>query len=126
MKMQVALNGRSDILSKNYMFTIVKPPNKPPCVIKIPKRLRDMEKIVGGIIEESRYEKVLIIYNESQDNKDLKENKIFSDLSMKGTILIAGNDEINGDVRSLTKNEIAKYLKKIKETRRYKENEIEK
>ena len=108
------------------MITIVKQPNKSPYVIKIPKRLRDIEKIVGGIIEESIYEKVLIIYNESQNDKVLKENKIFSDLSMKGTILIAGSDAINGDVRSLTKDEIAKYLRKIKEIKRNKENEIEK
>ena len=112
-------------MSKDYMITIVKPPNKPPTVIKIPKRLRDMEKIVGGILEEARYEKVLIIYNENQNDTKLEVNNIFNDLSMKGTILITGSDEKNGDVRSLNRSELVKYLKKINHKRRDIQNEIE-
>ena len=112
-------------MSKDYMITIVKPPNKPPTVIKISKRLRDMEKIVGGILEEARYEKVLIIYNENQNDTKLEVNNIFNDLSMKGTILITGNDEKNGDVRSLNRSELVKYLKKINHKRRDIQNEIE-
>lgn len=112
-------------MSKDYMITIVKPPNKPPTVIKIPKRLRDMEKIVGGILEEARYEKVLIIYNENQNDTKLEVNNIFNDLSMKGTILITENDEKNGDVRSLNRSELVKYLKKINHKRRDIQNEIE-
>lgn len=112
-------------MSKDYMITIVKPPNKAPTVIKIPKRLRDMEKIVGGILEEARYEKVLIIYNENQNDTKLEVNNIFNDLSMKGTILITGNDEKNGDVRSLNRSELVKYLKKINHKRRDIQNEIE-
>jgi len=112
-------------MSRDYMITIVKPPNKPPTVIKIPKRLRDMEKLVGGIVEEARYEKVLIIYNENQHDTKLKVNSIFSDLSMRGTILITGNDEKNGDIRSLNRSEIVKYLKKMSFKRRDIQNEIE-
>ena len=123
--MQVVLNGRSDIMSKNYMIAILKTPEKPPKIIKIPKRLKDMQKIVGGVIEEKRYEKVLIIYNENQDNSKLKINNIFNDLSVRGTILITGNDEKNGDVRSLNKSEIVKYLKKMKLKQRNIQNEIE-
>lgn len=112
-------------MSKNYMITIVKRPNKPPTILKIPKRLKDMERIVGGVIEEKRYDKVLIIYNQNQKDVELKTNSIFEDLSMKGTILITGNDEKSGDVRSLNKSEITKYLKKIKLKNRDIQNEIE-
>jgi len=113
--MQVALSGRSDVyrMSKDYMFIIIKPPNKAPKVAKIPKRIRDMEKLVNGNIEEMRYKNVLIIYNEKQNDKNLKNNTIFKELSMKGTILITGNDEKNGDVRSLKKREIIYYLNKL-------------
>ena len=112
-------------MSKDYMIAIVKRPNKPPNIIKMPKRLRDMEIIVGGIVEEKRYEKVLIIYNENQGDVKLKRDCIFKDLSMRGTILITGNDEKNGDVRSLNRSEIAKYLKKIKFKNKDNQNEIE-
>jgi len=112
-------------MSKNYMIAILKTPEKPPKIIKIPKRLKDMQKIVGGVIEEKRYEKVLIIYNENQDDSKLKINNIFNDLSVRGTILITGNDEKNGDVRSLNKSEIVKYLKKMKLKQRNIQNEIE-
>lgn len=112
-------------MSRDYMITIVKQPNKPPTVIKMPKRLRDMEKLVGGIVEEARYERVLVIYNENQSDIKLKRNKIFKDLSMRGTILITGNDEKNGDVRSLNRSELVKYLKKMIFNRRDIQNEVE-
>ena len=44
---------------------------------------------------------------------------------MRGTILITGNDEENGDVMSLRKNEIVRFLKKIVFKKRNLENEIE-
>lgn len=112
-------------MSRDYMIIIVKPPNKPPTVTKIPKRLRDMERLVKGIVEEVRYEKVLLVYNENQDDTELKINSIFKNLSMRGTILITGNDEKNGDVRSLNRKEIIKYLKKINYKRKDIQNEIE-
>lgn len=112
-------------MSKDYMKVIVKQPNKSPTIVKIPKRLRDMERLVGGVVEEKRYENVLIIYNQKQNEKGLKVNQIFDDLSMRGTILITGNDEENGDVMSLRKNEIVRFLKKIVFKKRNLENEIE-
>lgn len=112
-------------MSKNYMIAILKTPNKPPKIIKIPKRLKDMQKIVGGIIEEKRYEKILIIYNENQKDSKLKTNNIFTDLSVRGTILITGNDEKNGDIRSLSKREVVKYMRKIIYKDKDIQNEIE-
>lgn len=45
-------------MSKDYMKVIVKQPNKSPTIVKIPKRLRDMERLVGGVVEEKRYRNV--------------------------------------------------------------------
>lgn len=101
------------MLSKNYMVVIIKQPNKKSQVVKIPKKLIDLEKIVGGTVEEKRYDKVLLIYKEKQDDITLEDNKLFEDVSLKGTVIIAGNNENVGDVRSLSKREVIKYLKKL-------------
>lgn len=112
-------------MSKNYMITILKKPNKPPEIIKIPKKLKNMSNLIGGIVEEVIYEKVIIIYNKNQDDLKLKINRVFDDLSLKGNILIAGNYEEEGDIRSLKKSEVVEYLKKIKYKQKDIQNEIE-
>lgn len=111
-------------MSKDYMVIIVKPPDNNLKIIKIPKRLRDMEKLVNGTIEEKRYEKILLIYNENQNDNSLKVNKVFEDVELKGTVLLVGNDEKTGDVRSLRKQELAKYISKINGKDLSKEKEI--
>lgn len=100
-------------MSKNYMVIIVKPPNRKPQVIKIPKRLKDMSNLVGGTIEEKRYEKILVVYNENQKDNSLENNNVFDDLKLKGTVLLIGNDENTGDIRSLSKKELVKYMSKM-------------
>ncbi len=111
-------------MSKIYMRIIVKPPNKAPKVIRVQKRIKDLENLVGGIVELKRYDDVLIAYNQEQESVELKRNKIFKDLSMKGTIVIVGNEEKDRDIRSLKTEEISKYLKKINIPKRSIENEI--
>lgn len=122
--MLVVLNGSRWYMSKNYMVIIVKPPNKRPYVIKIPKRIRDMVNLVGGMFNAERYEDVLIIYNQNQKDENLKSNKVFKDLRLKGTILIVGNNEKEGDIISLRKKQILKYMSKITNKNINKENEI--
>lgn len=122
--MLVVLNGSRWYMSKNYMVIIVKPPNKRPYVIKIPKRIRDMVNLVGGMFNAERYEDVLIIYNQNQKDENLKSNKVFKDLRLKGTILIVGNNEKAGDIISLRKKQILKYMSKITNKNINKENEI--
>ena len=100
-------------MSKNYMIIIVKAPNQKAYIVKIPKKLKDMSMLVGGTIEMKQHEDVLLIYNENQKDSNLKENKTFDNLNIKGTILIVGNDEIVGDVISLRKKQILKYMKKL-------------
>lgn len=112
-------------MSRDYMITILKRPNKPPEIIKIPKKLKNMAKLVDGIVEEIRYEKVIVVYNRNQDDFKLKRNKVFKDLTLKGNILIVGNYEEEGDIRSLKKKEIVEYIRKIKYKQKEVQNEVE-
>lgn len=111
-------------MSKNYMVIIVKEPNKKPRILKIPKRIKNMSNLVGGTIEEQRYENVIIVYNANQKDQNLSKNQVFEDLSLKGTILVVGNDEINGDIVSLRKKQVLKYVAKMDFNAKNKEKEI--
>ena len=97
-------------MSKCYMCVIYIKENGKINVLKIPKTIKYMKKLVEGDIEIKRYEKVLIVYNINQDDSNLKTNNISESLKLKGNIIIVGNDEKIGDIRSLTRKEIAKYI----------------
>ena len=92
-------------------------------VLKIPKTIKYMKKLVEGDIEIKRYEKVLIVYNINQDDSNLKTNNISESLKLKGNIIIVGNDEKIGDIRSLTRKEIAKYINNFLNKNNIKERE---
>ncbi len=111
-------------MSKEYMIIISKAPNQKPQIMKIPKRLKYMENLVGGNIEEQRYNDVLIVYNQDQKDINLKENKVFEDLKLKGNVLIVGNNEIEGDIMSLRKKQLLKYISKINGNNKDKEKEL--
>lgn len=100
-------------MSKNYMYVIRKEVNRKPHIFKVAKRIETIRNLVGGEFEMKQYQDVLIIYNKEQKNTNLKENKLFDNLSLKGTILIVGNDEKAGDVMSLRKKQMKKYISKI-------------
>lgn len=111
-------------MSKEYMIGISKAPNQKAHIIKIPKRLKNMENLVGGVIEIKRYEDVLIVFNHNQKDIILRDNKVFDNLKFKGNILIVGNNEIEGDVMSLRKKQVLKYMSKINENNKGKEKYI--
>ena len=115
--MLVVLNGSRWYMSKDYMVIIVKAPNQKASIIKIPKRLNDMSKLIGGTIEIKQHEDVLLVYNENQKDSNLQENKLFDNLNLKGTILIIGNEERFGDIMSLRKKQILKYIKKLNDSK---------
>lgn len=111
-------------MSKEYMIIILKAPDQKPHILKIPKRLKDMSNLVGGVIEVKRYEDALIVYNQNQQDINLKENRVFDDLKLKGNILIVGNNEIDGDIMSLRKKQVLKYMSKINGNNKDKEKEL--
>ncbi len=110
-------------MSKCYMCVIYIKENGKINVLKIPKTIKYMKKLVEGDIEIKRYEKVLIVYNINQDDSNLKTNNISESLKLKGNIIIVGNDEKIGDIRSLTRKEIAKYINNFLNKNNIKERE---
>ena len=110
-------------MSKCYMCVIYIKKNGKINVLKIPKTIKYMKKLVEGDIEIKRYEKVLIVYNINQDDSNLKTNNISESLKLKGNIIIVGNDEKIGDIRSLTRKEIAKYINNFLNKNNIKESE---
>ena len=110
-------------MSKCYMCVIYIKENGKINVLKIPKTIKYMKKLVEGDIEIKRYEKVLIVYNINQDASNLKTNNISESLKLKGNIIIVGNDEKIGDIRSLTRKEIAKYINNFLNKNNIKERE---
>lgn len=111
-------------MSKEYMIIISKSPNQKPHITKIPKNLKYMKNLVGGNIEVKRYDDVLIMYNQNQQDINLKENRVFDDLKLKGNVLITGNNEIDGDIISLRKKQLVKYISKINGNNKDKEKEL--
>ena len=110
-------------MSKCYMCVIYIKENGKINVLKIPKTIKYMKKLVEGDIEIKRYEKVLIVYNINQDDSNLETNNISESLKLKGNIIIVGNDEKIGDIRSLTRKEIAKYINNFLNKNNIKERE---
>ena len=110
-------------MSKCYMCVIYIKENGKINVLKIPKTIKYMKKLVEGDIEIKRYEKVLIVYNINQDDSNLKTNNISESLKLKGNIIIVGNDEKIGDIRSLTRKDIAKYINNFLNKNNIKERE---
>ena len=110
-------------MSKCYMCVIYIKENGKINVLKIPKTIKYMKKLVEGDIEIKRYEKVLIVYNINQDDSNLKTNNISESLKLKGNIIIVGNDEKIADIRSLTRKEIAKYINNFLNKNNIKERE---
>lgn len=100
-------------VGKEYMIAIMKEPNKKARAIKIPKRISNIRDIIGGEFEIIQYEKILIMYNKEQDNNSLKVNNVLKDLSFKGTVVLTGNIETVGDMRSLNKRELGFYMNRI-------------
>lgn len=110
-------------MSKCYMCVIYIKENGKIKVLKIPKTIKHMKKLVEGDIEIKRYEKVLIVYNINQNDSNLKINNISESLKLRGNIIIVGNDEKTGDIRSLTRKEIAKYINNFLNKNNIKERE---
>ena len=110
-------------MSKCYMCVIYIKENGKINVLKIPKTIKYMKKLVEGDIEIKRYEKVLIVYNINQDDSNLKTNNISESLKLKGNIIIVEKKKKIGDIRSLTRKEIAKYINNFLNKNNIKERE---
>lgn len=103
--------------NKEYHRVIYKEPGKEPEVIEIGKGLRAEQEIVGGNIEVVPFtNSTILVCNEEGKLDGLLPNIKYGDFdTIAGTFFIIGDDEENGDFRSLTEDEIDECIEKIEE-----------
>ena len=91
-------------------------PNKEPNKKRIPHTLKDMQKVVGGLIEFVELEyNVDLICNEEGKIYNLPINRAIQNNIIAGTFFIAG--QCNGETISLSRKQIKKYKKIFKLSR---------
>jgi hypothetical protein len=103
---------------------LVVEPEKLPFEKKIPKKLEEYQRVVGGYIEcvtLNNSDSVILICNEEGKINKLPFNRDVGHDIIAGTFFIAGDDYENGDFISLTDDQIKKYKgifneKSIKDT----------
>ena len=89
----------------NKIRILVVEPNKEPYKKKIPHTLKDMQKVVGGLIEIVELEyNVELICNEEGKIYNLPMNRAIQNDIIAGTFFIAGQH--NGETISLSKKQI--------------------
>lgn len=89
-------------------------PNKLPVKKTIKNTLEEKEKLVGGSIEYTYVQNcndIAIICNEEGKNLGLPINRDIGYDIIVGNFLIVGDDSELGEDRSLTDNQIEKYIK---------------
>lgn len=102
---------------------IIKKVGEEPYVDLIKNTLETKQKIVGGLIECVEYEDALIICNEEGKILNLEPNVLFDYDYIAGDFIVVGDDYENGDFKSLTKEQIEKFTKDLKEREfKYKED----
>lgn len=97
----------------NKIRILIVEPNKEPYKKKILHTLKDMQKVVGGLIEFLELEyNVDLICNEEGKIYNLPMNRAIQNDIIAGTFFIAGQH--NGETISLSKKQIKKYKKMFK------------
>lgn len=92
----------------NKIRILIVEPDKEPYKKKIPHTLKDMQKVVGGLIEIVELEyNVELICNEEGKIYNLPMNRAIQNDIVAGTFFIAGQH--NGETISLSKKQIKRY-----------------
>lgn len=86
--------------------------NKDPVIKRIPNRLETLRKIVGNNnIEVVKYNDILLVFDNDAYKKLLPVNRQIEGLNIRGTFIVAGNDNKKQDFKDLTEEQIEKYCK---------------
>lgn len=94
----------------NKIRIIVVAPNEEPHQLKIPHTLKDMQKVVGGLIECVKLEhNIDLICNDEGKLLNLELNRVLGNDVIAGTFFIAGQHK--GETISLSRKQIKKYKK---------------
>ncbi|MCX8075235.1 MAG: DUF3846 domain-containing protein [Clostridia bacterium] len=100
-------------MEEHYLKILVKDPGKNPEVKKIRKQLKSMQDIVGGYIEIVPYKEAIIVCNEEGKLNNLEPNVNLDKDYIAGSFFIVGDDEKNGDFKSLTDEQIERFKKEF-------------
>ncbi len=100
-------------MEEHYIKILVKDPGKEPEIKKIRKQLKAMKDIVGGYIETVPYKDAIIVCNEEGKLNNLEPNVNLGKDYIVGSFFIVGDDEKNGDFKSLTDEQIEKFKKEF-------------
>ncbi len=107
------------------MRVLIVEPKKEPYVKEIQNDLKSMQEVVGGYIEIIEIDKnIVIVDNEEGKCIPLDGNRRIGIDIIAGTFFVCGSDD-NGNLLSLTDNEIEKYYERFKEPKNYTPEEVE-
>ena len=94
----------------NKIRILVVAPNEEPHQLKIAHTLKEMQKVVGGLVEYVQLEhNVDLICNDEGKLLNLELNRLVGNDILAGTFFIAG--QLNGETISLSRKQIKKYRK---------------
>ena len=102
-------------MREDKITVLYKKVGKDPIEIEIENTLEAKQQLVGGLIEVVPYYDVLLVCNEEGKLMNYLPNVVFEYDYIAGDFFIIGDDYENGDFKSLTKEEIEKYKKDLKE-----------
>ena len=92
----------------NKIRILVVAPNEEPYQLKIPHTLKEMQKVVGGLVEYVQLEhNVDLICNDEGKLLNLELNRVLGNDVIAGTFFIAGQHK--GETISLSRKQIKKY-----------------
>ena len=104
------------VIEKLTIRLLVVENDKEPYEKTVRNRLEKFREIIGSEnIEVVLYEKdTLLIYDAEAIEKDLKVNRIIdNDYKIRGTFILAGNNEKEQDFKDITDEQIEEYRKKF-------------
>lgn len=94
---------------------IVVEPNKEPYIKEVEHTLKNLQQLVGGLIEYINLEDDIdIICNEEGKLRNLEFNRIVENNIIAGTFIIVGVNQKKGATISIPENKIKKYLDMFK------------
>ena len=87
---------------------------KEPVIGVVWNDLDTMRNIIGNSnLEVAEYNDILVIYDKTSLAKSLPINRHLDDFAIRGTFILAGNDEKEFDFKSLTNEQISNYIEKM-------------
>lgn len=89
--------------------------DKEPYIIKIWNSLETLRKKIGNDnLEIIEYDKgTLLVYDAEALSNNLPVNRYIDGLALRGTFILAGNDERENDFISLTEEQIEEYMEML-------------